>query len=279
MTGIAARSEMPLCRASITPATLKMIQPARHVSQKLRRLAGFSIAVIVTSAFQPTLPAADPPKDLARLVAHRESETQAERNRFTYRQTVRVEELTERGTRNGEYRETRDIIFSPVKEREDVIITAPRSTLKNLILTEEDFADIRNIQPFVLVEDLFPIYETKFKGEQPIEGEDCWVLQVKPRQILQGQRLFDGLLWVRKQDYSVVQSEGQAVPQIRTTKSENLFPRFTTIRRKFGEFWFPIQTVADDTLFFRGGPQRIKLSVRYENYRKYGSDTNVIFGP
>jgi hypothetical protein len=256
-----------------------MIQPARHVSQKLRRLAGVSIAVIVASAVLPALPAADPPKDLARLVAHRESETQAERNRFTYRQTVRVEELTERGTRNGEYRETRDIIFSPAKEREDVIVTAPRSTLKNLILTEEDFADIRNIQPFVLVEDLFPIYETKFKGEQPMGGEDCWVLQVKPRQILQGQRLFEGLLWVRKQDYSVVQSEGQAVPQIRTTKSENLFPRFTTIRRKFGDFWFPTQTIADDTLFFRGGPQRIKLSVRYENYRKFGSDTNITFIP
>ena len=258
-----------------------MIQPARHVSQKLRRLACVSIAVIVasaaTSAITSALFAAEPPKDLARLVAHRESETQAERNRYTYRQTVRVEELTERGTRNGEYRETRDIIFSPAKEREDIIVAAPRSTLRNLILTEEDFADIRNIQPFVLVEDLFPIYETKFKGEQTVEAEDCWVLQVRPRQILQGQRLFDGLLWVRKQDYSVVQSEGQAVPQIRTTKSENLFPRFTTIRHKFGDFWFPAQTMADDTLFFRGGPQRIKLSVRYENYRKFGTDTNVTF--
>ena len=260
-----------------------MIQPARHVSQKLRRLACVSIAVIVasaaTSAITSALFAAEPPKDLARLVAHRESETQAERNRYTYRQTVRVEELTERGTRNGEYRETRDIIFSPAKEREDVIVAAPRSTLRNLILTEEDFADIRNIQPFVLVEDLFPIYETKFKGEQAVEGEDCWVLQARPRQILQGQRLFDGLLWVRKQDYSVVQSEGQAVPQIRTTKSENLFPRFTTIRHKFGDFWFPAQTTADDTLFFRGGPQRIKLSVRYENYRKFGSDTIITFTP
>lgn len=210
-------------------------------------------------------------------MAHRESETQAERNQFTYRQSVRVEELTERGSLNGDYRETRDVIFSPAKEREDVVVSAPRSTLKNLVLTEEDFGDIRNIQPFVLVEDLFPIYETKFKGEQQMEGEDCWVLQVRPRQILQGQRLFDGLLWVRKQDYSVVRSEGQAVPQIRTTKSENLFPRFTTVRRKMGDYWFPTQTYADDTLFFRTGPQRIKLSIRYESYKKFGADTTVTF--
>jgi len=258
------------------PAPIIASQPARHVTKKLRRLPCFSIAVIVASGVISGF-AAEPPKDLARLVAHRESETQAERNQFTYRQSVRVEELTERGSLNGDYRETRDVIFSPAKEREDVVVSAPRSTLKNLVLTEEDFGDIRNIQPFVLVEDLFPIYETKFKGEQQMEGEDCWVLQVRPRQILQGQRLFDGLLWVRKQDYSVVRSEGQAVPQIRTTKSENLFPRFTTVRRKMGDYWFPTQTYADDTLFFRTGPQRIKLSIRYESYKKFGADTTVTF--
>jgi len=265
--------EATICRCSpnTMPAPHRISHPARQVSKKLLRLGCFSIAAIVAAA------GPEPPKDLARLVAHRESETQAERNQFTYRQTVRVEELSERGSLNGEYRETRDVIFSPVKEREDVVVAAPRSTLKNLVLTEEDFADIRNIQPFVLVEDLFPVYETKFKGDQSMDGEDCWVLQVRPRPILQGQRLFDGLIWVRKEDYSVVRSEGQAVPQIRTMKSENLFPRFTTIRRKMGNFWFPTQTYADDTLFFRGGPQRIKLSVKYESYKRFGTESTVTF--
>ena len=248
------------------------------MTEKARRLACFSTAVIValSANFAPAR-AAEPPKDLARLVVHRETETQAERNQFTYRQSVRVEELTERGSLTGDYRETRDVIFSPTKERQDIAVGAPRSALKNLILTEEDFADIRDIQPFVLVEDLFPIYETKFRGEETMDKEACWVLQVRPRQILQGQRLFDGLLWVRKEDYSVVRSEGQAVPQIRTTKQENLFPRFTTIRRKVGNFWFPIQTYADDTLYFRNGPQRIKLTIRYENYKKFGAETSVTF--
>ena len=264
---------MARCWAYTIPAAIMIIQPARQVKEKPRRFACFSIfAVIVTFG---AARAADPPKDLARLVAHRESETEAERNQFTYRQSVRVEELTERGSLNGDYRETRDVIFSPSKDREDVVVNAPRSSLKNLILTEEDFADIRNIQPFVLVEDLFRIYETKFRGEEVMDAEDCWVLQVRPRQILQGQRLFDGMLWVRKEDYSVVRSEGQAVPQIRTTKQENLFPRFTTVRKKIGGFWFPAQTYADDTLYFRNGPQRIKLSIRYENYKKFGSESKL----
>ncbi len=242
--------------------------------KKLRRLACFSTAVIVALGAGW---AAEPPKDLARLVAQRESETENERNQFTYRQTVRVEELSERGALVGDYRETRDIIFSPSEKREEVVVAAPQSNLKHLILTPEDFEDIRNIQPFVLVQDLYRVYETKFRGEEKMEGEECWVLQVRPRQILQGQRLFDGLLWVKKDDYSVVRSEGQAVPQIRTTKSENLFPRFTTVRRKVGAFWFPVQTYADDTLFFRTGPQRIKLTMRYENYKRFGADTSITF--
>ncbi len=159
------------------------------------------------------------------MVAHRESETEAERNQYTYRQTVRIVEVTERGAQTGEYREVRDVIFSPAKERSEEIIGAPFKNLKNLILTDEDFRDIRDIQPFVLVEDFLPIYETKFRGEEKMDGVDCWVLQVAPRQILAGQRLFDGMLWVSKADYSVIRSEGQAVPQIRTTKSENLFPK------------------------------------------------------
>jgi hypothetical protein len=215
---------------------------------------------------------------LARLVAHRESETEAERNQYAYRQTVKVIELSERGAQTGEYREVRDVIFSPTKERSEVMIGAPFKNLKNLILTEEDFRDIRDIQPFVLVEDFLPIYETNFRGEEKMDGVDCWVLQVRPRQILQGQRLFDGMIWVSKQDYSVIRSEGQAVPQIRTTKSENLFPKFTTLRKPVNGFWFPVATNADDTLYFRTGAQRIRMTIRFENYQKFGAESTVTFG-
>jgi hypothetical protein len=37
--------------------------------------------------------AQDPPANLAKLVAHRESESEAERNEYVYRQTVTIEEL------------------------------------------------------------------------------------------------------------------------------------------------------------------------------------------
>jgi hypothetical protein len=232
---------------------------------------GLILAFALLSAL---LCAEDAPPNLAKLVAHRESETQAERNEYMYRQTVTVQELDDRGAARGDYKEVRDIIFSPEHERTEELIGAPQNSLKNLRMTEEDFRDIRNIQPLVLTEDLLWNYQTRFRGEENMDDVDCWVLEARPRQILQGQRFFDGLIWVDKKDYNIVRMEGQAVPQIQSTKQENLFPRFTTIRKPLdGKHWFPIYTYADDALPFRTGPQRIRLRIAYSSYRRFGAES------
>ncbi|MEO8594259.1 MAG: hypothetical protein ABI759_13145 [Candidatus Solibacter sp.] len=221
--------------------------------------------------------AQEPPENLAKLVAHRESETEKERADYTYRQVVTIEELEDRGTARGQYKETRDIIFSPQHDRSEQMIGTPTNSLKNLGLTEEDFADIRNIQPLVLTEEQLFNYEVKFRGDETVDDVDCWVLQVRPRQILQGQRFFDGMVWVDKKEYNIVRMEGKAVPQIRTTKTENLFPKFTTIRKPLdGKHWFAVYTYADDTLQFRTGPQRIRLRIAYSSYKRFGAESTLI---
>jgi hypothetical protein len=226
---------------------------------------------VLSAAF---LGAQEPPENLAKLVAHRESETEAERNEYTYRQTVSLEELDDHGGMRGLYKEVRDIIFSPKHERSESLIGQVQNTLKALIMTPEDFRDIRDIQPLVLTEDRLWNYETKFRGEETVDDVDCWVLQVRPRQILGDQRFFDGTLWIDKKEYNIVRMEGKAVPEIRTMKSENLFPRFTTIRKPVdGKHWFPIYTYADDTLHFRTGPQRERLRISYSEYKRFGAES------
>ena len=234
-------------------------------------------ATFLASFLAPQARAQDPPANLAKLVAHRETETEIERNEYTYRQGITIDELDDHGMARGQYRETRDVIFSPRHDRTEQMVGSASNALKNLILTEEDFQDIRNIQPLVLTEDRLWNYETKPRGDETVDEVDCWVLQVRPRQILQGQRFFDGMIWVDKKDYNIVRMEGQAVPQIRTTKTENLFPRFTTIRKPLdGKHWFPVYTYADDTLQFRTGPQRIRLRIAYSNYKRFGAESTLI---
>jgi hypothetical protein len=213
-----------------------------------------------------------PPANLAKLVAHRETETQTERNQYTYRQTVTIQELDNRGASRGEYKEVRDITFSPTHERTEEPIGKPSNGLKALILTEEDFHDIREIQPLTITDDQLWNYETKFRGDEVMDDVDCWVLQVKPRQLLAGQRFFDGMIWVDKKEYNIVRLQGQAVPQIVSMKQENLFPHFTTVRKPIdGKHWFATFTYGDDTLPFRGGPLRERLSIEYSQYQRFGA--------
>jgi hypothetical protein len=222
--------------------------------------------------------AEDPPPNLTRLIAARETETEQAQSNYTYRQTVTIDELSANGLTLGTYREIRDIIFSPEKERSEQMVGTPFSTLTHLQMTPEDFRDIRDVQPFLLTKDQAFLYETQFRGEETMDGVDCFVVQIRPRQILDGQRLFDGMLWVSKKDYSVIRSEGHAVPEIRTLKTENLFPHFTTLRQKMeGDFWFPITTYGDDTLYFRGGAQRVRLTIRYSEYHRFGADSKITF--
>lgn len=224
--------------------------------------------------------AGEPPPGLARKAAERETASEAARSQYLYKQNVLIEEIGPKGLKAGEYRESREVIFSPSGERTEKVIGKPYSALGRLILTEEDFRDLREIQPLLLTKERLWLYSTVYRGEETVQKTPCWILEVKPRQILDGQRLFSGLLWIAQSDFSVVQSEGQAVPEILGTKQENLFPRFRTIRHPTPDgYWFPVLTLADDTLPFRNGALRLRMRVEYANYQKFGSDSVIKFDP
>lgn len=222
--------------------------------------------------------AAPPPADIARKVAQRETASEAERAHYIYRQSVTVQEFGERNRPGGEYREVREIIFSPSGERTEQMSGRPVNTLRRLQLSPEDFADIRDIQPMLLSEERLPLYQISSRGEETIDGAECWVLQVRPKQILYGMRLFEGSIWVDQRDFSVIRSEGRAVPQVQSTRAgkENLFPYFTTVREKIGEYWFPVLTQGDDTLPFSTGPVRMRLTIRYRDYKRFGAESTIL---
>jgi hypothetical protein len=274
--GTAAQAGMFITPAYRQPAAASAAHPS--TSTAAQRLS-VGIRLILTAALAAPLSGQqDPPPDLVKRVARQESITQSERNQYTYRQSVTLEELDRKGARAGEYRELRDIIFSPEGTRTEKMLGAPTNTLERLRLTDEDFQDMREIQPFIMNEQMMFVYETKYRGRESMEGMECFVLEVRPRQILHGMRLFEGLLWIHPADYSIVRMEGRAVPQVLRKKEENLFPRFTTIRRPVdGKFWFPVHTHADDTLQFRTGPIRIRLTIRYTEYKRFAAESQIKF--
>jgi len=256
------------------PATPSTPQPIDSAARKLPSdlTIGLILALVLSAPLLRAQTSGDPPPNLAKLVAHRETETHRERDEYMYRQTVTIQELDGSGTARGEYKEVRDIIFSPTHERTEELIGRPFYGLRLLQMTAEDFRDIREIQPLTLTDEQLWNYDTKFRGDESMDEVDCWVLQIKPRQILEGQRFFEGLIWVDKKDYNIVRLQGQAVPQLHSMQQENLFPRFTTIRKPVdGQHWFATFTYADDTLAFRNGPLRERLSIVYSNYKRFSA--------
>lgn len=241
-----------------------------------------NIALIVASGLllaAAELKAADPPAGLLKKIAERETEFARARENCTYRQTVTIQEFNDQGLVTGEFHEVRDVTFSPNLVRYEQVVDGTRNTLTRIKLTSEDFADIRNINPFLLTTDKISLYEGQYKGEQMMDGERCFVEYVRPKQILATQRFFEGTLWVRESDLAVIRSEGHAVPQIDTLAEQNLFPHFTTIRRLIeGKWFFPVETYADDTLFFRNWPQRIRIVIRYMDYKEFGTQSTITFG-
>lgn len=191
-------------------------------------------------------------------------------------------EWNAQGTRGGLYTETRDILFWPAGERREQFHKKPADTLKFLKLTPEDFADLREVQPALITTERLPLYRARLKGAEAVDGIDCWAISLEPKQILDGQRFFDGLIWVSQSDFSIVRTEGKAVPALVRRKNgereENLFPRFSTVRQRMPDgFWFPAVTLADDNLPFQSGIVRIRLKVGYLQYQRFAAESTIKF--
>jgi len=99
---------------------------------------------------------------------------------------------------------------------------------------------------------------------------------VKPKTMVKGQRYFEGQIWVDDRDFQIVKTYGKGVGIV---KKGNEFPRFETYREQVdGKYWFPTYTRADDTLHFPQGPQRIRMIVKYQDYKRFGAESSVTFG-
>lgn len=227
-------------------------------------------------------PSVDKPNipEIIRRFAEKEKEFRAARAQYSYHQIVKVQTLSTEGQVTGTYQLESDIIFTPSGDRIERVTFAPLSTLRGISLSPEDERDLKSIQPFVLTSDDMHKYNIEYMGRQKVDELDTFVFMVGPKRLEKGERYFQGQIWVDDHDFQIVKTYGKAVPDIRGGRGgENLFPRFETYRQQIdGKYWFPTWTGADDTLYFSSGSQRIKMLVRYENYKRFGTEVKVTFG-
>ena len=236
--------------------------------------------IVLSAAFValclPTWAADDVnPAEIIRKFAAKELEFQQARNNYTYRQSVKLEEVNG----GGKWEEVDDIFFTSEGKRSEKVVYAPVISLQHISLSPEDVQDLRNVQPFVLTTPEIPDYDIQYLGKEKIDDIGCYTFSVKPKKMLTGKRYFEGQIWVDDQDLQIVKTVGKAVGLLKRS-SDQAFPKFETYREQIDKkYWFPTYTRANDTLHFKSGENvPIRMTVRYQDYKKYEGRSTIKFG-
>ena len=230
----------------------------------------------------PSQPQGITVNDIIQKFAAKEKDFKLAREQYTYTQDVDIRATAESGGQ-GEFRQVTDVLFDDQGHRIEQVTFSPQSSLDqaNIVMTQADFDDIRNRLPFVLTTNDIGKYQILYVGKQREDELGTYVFDVAPKEIVKGERYFQGRIWVDDRDFQIVKTYGETVPQVHNTKhpdKENLSPKFTTWRQQIdGRYWFPTYTRADDTLNFAQGPVRMRYIIKYDNYKRYGSKSRITY--
>ena len=219
-----------------------------------------------TSQVQPAI------KDIITKFAAAESENKIARNNYTFTQDVDVMTLGEAGSVTGRFRRTSDIVYDDMGKRFEKISFFPPSTLQ-VTMTNEDMQDMAGVQPFALTTEDLPKYQLDYVGKEKIDELNLYVFEVKPKELRKGERYFQGRIYVDDRDLQIVKVAGKAVPEI----DNNRYPHFETYRENIDRrYWFPTYTYGDDVLQFKAGPIRLRMVIRFTNYKKFSGNIRLI---
>jgi len=224
-------------------------------------------------------PPTGPVAEIIQKFAAKESEFKIERENFTYSQTFLMQTLDDTNRVDGEYRLTSDITFDARGKRVEVVTNAPTPTLERLSLSKEDLNDLENLYPFALTTEDLPKYDIKYADHVQLDELTTYVFDVAPKTLEKNQRYFQGRIWVDDKDFQIVKTFGKPVYAKSRSTQDQAFPRFETFRENIeGKYWFPTYTRANEMLRFKQGDDvHIRLTVRYENYKRFG--VTVKIGP
>jgi hypothetical protein len=233
------------------------------------------------------------PKDITsdeiiKRFAAKETEFVKAREQYTYRQDVKVATV-DGDTVTGEYHEVFDVLFDDKGKRLENVVFAPQSSLSQggIDLDRGDLEDIRHKLPFVLTGEDVDQYNILYVGQQQEDELHCYVFDIAPKKVEiskdfeHQKRYFQGRVWVDDHDFQIVKTYGKTVPDFVAKKSgndEHLYPKFTTWRQQIdGQYWFPVYTKADDDLHFKTGDIHIREIVKYEDYKRFGSNVKILY--
>jgi hypothetical protein len=227
-----------------------------------------------------------PPEEIISRFTKKETELREIWKEYAYTQESKLQAIGPANTISGEFYQVSEFVFNDAGARIERIIKAPPSTLDRagLTMTAEDKNAFINLQPFALAAEDLSNYFVSYVGKEKVDELNTLVFDVIPKvmsnkkelerlrkQQIEG-KFFQGKIWVDDQDLQIVKTSGKTVPEFKQR-----FPKFETYRENIDErFWLPTYTYGDDTLEFEDSRVRVRMVIRYKNYRRFQSDVKLL---
>ena len=197
---------------------------------------------------------------------------------YVFSRSATLQTIGMGGQITGTFRFDSALTFDGEGKRVERVVFAPVPTVPPLFITKEDLEDLGGVQPFALEPAAIPLYNFTFVGKEKIDELDLFVFDVAPKVLPKpeknARRLFTGRVWVDDKDLMIVKSKGKGIPEYK----DNKFPVVETWRENIdGKYWFPSYASSDDELVFdKGNTQKIKLRVRYNDYKLGRTDVKIV---
>jgi outer membrane lipoprotein-sorting protein len=216
--------------------------------------------VLLLAQAKPAVPVAD----IIKKFSENETASQAAWEKSAYREQIVVQEM-ERSNVRGDYRLVTDLGPLVNGHRSEKIVASDESTLRRVAMTPDDLQDFRDLA-FVLTAENIQKYDVKYTGMGKVEDYNCYIFEVKPKKSDRKVHQFRGKIWVEDKGLHIIRTSGKTAPDL-DPRVQNLFPSYLIERLPEDDHWFPAEAMADEYLEFRTGKVRIKVTLRFSNYK------------
>jgi len=185
-------------------------------------------------------------------------------NEDTLDQTVKVEELV---TNGGLYELDGQQYSKSDGQRYESVLKQPTSNLHYTEFSLEDVKFLADLQLFFLTTEELPQYKLSYEGKEKLDQITTYLFRVQPKQLL-SKPLFDGVVWIDDQDFSIVKSYGQFLTSNGSFAPSFPFQMFEVYRENLqGHLWLPTYIRSDSDVKAQQGTVPIRLVVRSSNFR------------
>ena len=196
---------------------------------------------------------------------------------YVFNRSATVQTIGMGGQVSGTFRRDSFMSLTEDGRRFERINYAPISTLTEITVTPEDLEDLGGVNPFALEPSAVSQYNFTYLGKEKIDELNLYVFDVSPKVMPNPKktnlRLFTGRVWVDDQDLLIVKSRGKAVPETKNNK----YPVVETWRENIdGKYWFPSFISSDDELVFENGSVKLKMRVKYTDYKQGRSEVKIL---